>query len=70
MRKYARTMTETEMTPDRIKLKQKGYTLEAAATILGVHYTHLLRVLNGERVSKRLLNNARALPKLNGKGAV
>lgn len=53
----------------RQELKDKGYSLEGAAQILGVHYTHLLRVLDGSRRSKRLLNSFINLPDLNRKEA-
>lgn len=50
------------MTEARIRLKRKGWTLQEAATRLGVHHVHLMRVLNGERISKRLSEAAENLP--------
>ena len=36
-------------------LKAKGHTLRSAAPLLGVHFGHLHKVLQGERHSQRLL---------------
>lgn len=43
-------------------LHEKGWSYRTAAVVLGVHYTHLARVLTGRRVSKSLLRRIHALP--------
>lgn len=48
---------------DLAALTAKGWSLRAAADRLGVHNTHLLRVLNGERTSEKLRARAAALPR-------
>lgn len=37
-------------------LRLRGWSYRSAAPVLGVHYTHLCQVLNGQRISRRLLN--------------
>lgn len=50
----------------RAKIKRglaaKGLTQQEAAKALGVSFEHLNRVINGHRVSARLLNQIEALP--------
>ena len=43
-------------------LAAKGWTQEAAAAEAGVSYEHLNRVLNGHRISGRLLAKLESLP--------
>jgi hypothetical protein len=43
-------------------LRTKGWTLHPAAEVLGVHWTHLHKVLTGERHSARLLAKLAYLP--------
>jgi hypothetical protein len=43
-------------------LRAKGWTLRPAAEVLGVHWTHLHKVLTGERHSARLLAKLAYLP--------
>lgn len=43
-------------------LRDKGWSLRAAAPHLGVHFTHLHYVLQGSRQSRRLLAAIEALP--------
>jgi hypothetical protein len=43
-------------------LKQMGWSYRSAAPLLGIRYEHLSRVLNGERVSKRLLDAVMSMP--------
>lgn len=57
------------MTSARRKLKRKGYTLVMAAKTLGVTDVHLMRVLNGERPSRRLSAAAEKLPNLEPKNS-
>lgn len=45
------------------QLLAKGWSQRAAARQLGLHWSHLSRVLNGERHSRRLLTAIAALPK-------
>lgn len=47
----------------KAKLKDLGWTYRAAAPVLGVHFTHLCLVLNGHRVSRRLLTKIAQLPR-------
>jgi transcriptional regulator with XRE-family HTH domain len=56
-------MSPTKSEPYRIPLKAKGYSLRTAAAALGVDFSHLHRVLKGERESASLLRRAQALPK-------
>lgn len=44
-------------------LKRKGWSYREAAPVLGVTYQHLSEVLNGKRISRRLLAAIAALPK-------
>jgi transcriptional regulator with XRE-family HTH domain len=44
------------------RLKEKGWTHEAAAEELGKSYEHLNRVLNGHRISARLIAEIESLP--------
>ena len=39
-----------------------GWTLRPAAKVLGVHWTHLHKVLSGERHSDSLIRRAASLP--------
>lgn len=52
--------------PNREKIKKaiaaKGWTQEAAAAEAGVTFEHLNRVLNGHRISERLLTKLKNLP--------
>ncbi len=41
---------------------RKGWTCRTAAPLLGVHFTHLHKVLIGRRESQSLLNRVLALP--------
>ncbi len=43
-------------------LREKGWTLRPAAKVLGVNFTHLHRVLRGERHSASLLRRIANLP--------
>lgn len=43
-------------------LKEKGYTYRQAAPVLGVHFTHLAKVLTGVRISASLLRRISELP--------
>lgn len=43
-------------------LKQKGWSYRQAAPALGVHFSHLDRVLQGRRESRALLERIEALP--------
>lgn len=43
-------------------LSARGWTQAEAAKELGVTFEHLNRVLNGHRISARLLTQAEALP--------
>lgn len=53
------------MPTDRYKraLKKKGWSYRTAAPALGVHFTHLNRVLQGERTSRSLLERIEKLPR-------
>lgn len=44
-------------------LAEKGWSYRTAATELDVHWTHLNRVLQGERISKRLLKRIEQMPR-------
>lgn len=44
-------------------LAAKGWSYRTAAPVLGVHWTHLNRVLQGERQSAALLKRIEAMPK-------
>lgn len=44
-------------------LKNYGWSYRTAAPVLGVTYTHLSLVLNGQRDSRRLLAAVNRLPK-------
>jgi hypothetical protein len=46
----------------KARLRAKGWTLRPAAALLGVHWTHLNRVLRGERHSASLLRRVESLP--------
>ena len=46
----------------KAELAAKGWTQQAAAAEAGVCFEHLNRVLNGHRVSDRLLAKLEALP--------
>jgi plasmid maintenance system antidote protein VapI len=59
-------MTTNKPTPaNRHKrmLAEKGWTYRTAAAALDVHWTHLNRVLQGERVSKSLLDRIEKMPR-------
>ncbi len=43
-------------------LKAKGYSYRQAAPVLGVHFTHLAKVLTGDRISASLLRRISDLP--------
>lgn len=43
-------------------LKEKGWSYRTVAPLLDVHHIHLSMVLNGHRVSRRLLNKIEGLP--------
>ena len=43
-------------------LRRKGWTLRTAAPHLGVHFTHLHRVIRGTRESRSLLARLERLP--------
>jgi hypothetical protein len=43
-------------------LKNRGWTYREAAPVLGVCFTHLCRVLTGERVSESLLRRISEIP--------
>lgn len=43
-------------------LAAKGWTYREASKELGVHLTHFNRVLQGERISRRILEAIEALP--------
>lgn len=43
-------------------LKKKGWSYRKAAPVLGVHFTHLDRVLQGARESRALLQRIEELP--------
>lgn len=45
-----------------LSLQEKGWSYRAAAKALGVDFSHLHRVLTGERQSVSLLRRAQALP--------
>lgn len=45
------------------ELRAKGWTMRPAAALLGVHWSHLHRVLSGERHSRSLLSRVEQLPK-------
>jgi hypothetical protein len=47
-------------------LKQKGWSYRRVAPELGVTYQHLSDVLNGHRISRRLLDAISALPETQG----
>jgi len=49
---------------NRIKrsLAARGWTQQAAANEAGVTFEHLNRVLNGHRISERLLDKLQSLP--------
>lgn len=44
------------------QLRAKGYSLRAAASVLGCHWTHVHKVLTGARVSASLLRRVESLP--------
>ncbi len=46
----------------RAMLREKGWSYRVGAQALGVNFTHLHRVLKGERQSQRLLAAIEALP--------
>lgn len=48
--------------PSLAELRAKGWTLRPAAKHLGVNFTHLHRVLTGERHSASLLRKIAKLP--------
>lgn len=43
-------------------LHKMGWSYRTAAPVLGVHFTHLARVLTGRRTSKSLLRRIHDLP--------
>lgn len=43
-------------------LHEIGWSYRTAAVVLGVHFTHLARVLTGKRTSKSLLRRIYDLP--------
>ena len=60
-----------QLTPELETAKQilndKGWSYRTAAPVLGVHYTHLARVLTVVRASKSLLRRIQTLPRREGK---
>lgn len=46
----------------RQTLKKKGWSYRSAAPLLGVNFSHLYRVLSGERHSERVLTGVATLP--------
>lgn len=52
----------TTLPNHREQLRAKGWTLRPAAEVLGVHWTHLHKVLSGQRHSARLLARLADLP--------
>ena len=44
-------------------LREKGWSYRNAAPVLGVHFSHLDRVLQGHRESKALLARIESLPR-------
>lgn len=55
-------MLARSQSPAKRQLKAKGWSYRTAAPVLGVHYTHLARVLTGRRISRRLIDAIAALP--------
>lgn len=51
-----------EIQAARLTLRRKGWSHETAATQLGVSRVHLTFVLNGRRVSRRILEAIKELP--------
>ena len=51
-----------EIQAARNELRRKGWSQAAAASELGVSAIHLCYVLNGHRISRRLINAIRHLP--------
>lgn len=45
------------------ELREKGWSLRTAADRLGCHWSHLHRVIKGERESTRLANRIQKLPR-------
>lgn len=43
-------------------MKAKGWSLRTAAPVLGVHFTHIQKVLAGERHSQSLVKRIAGLP--------
>jgi hypothetical protein len=58
----ARTNRPPEVQEARNILRRKGWSQIQAARALGVSAIHLCYVLNGHRVSRRLLTSIRNLP--------
>lgn len=56
------TQLPPEVVVARQELKAKGWSYRSASLFLGVHYTHLARVLTGARTSRVLLRRIHALP--------
>jgi transcriptional regulator with XRE-family HTH domain len=55
-------MTRQRLNEVKEALRAKGWSYRTAAPELGVSFEHVSRVLNGQRVSKRLLDKIEALP--------
>lgn len=53
-----------QLTPSQAKvlMKERGHSYRSAAKFLGVHFTHLDRVLQGHRESKTLMAKISNLP--------
>lgn len=57
------SIRKSNVAPDhRAILRAKGWTLRPASQVLGVHWTHLHKVLNGTRHSASLLRRIYDLP--------
>lgn len=56
------TRKATPLSHYRDDLRRKGWSLRAAAPLLGVHFSHLHHVLKGRRESRALLARIEHLP--------
>lgn len=61
-RHQGNTQPMTDYKSAKRHLHEKGWSYRTAAVVLGVHYTHLARVLTGRRVSKSLLRRIYEIP--------
>ena len=63
LRKSISMLARKQINTDTAKviLKERGWSYRAAAPLLGVHYTHLCLVLNGQRQSRSLLHRIQAI---------